>query len=186
MGTSVSQGSPNTNAWRAVAAAYKEPTIDPGRLAKLVWRAAGTDAQSDLGNLLAEPVIAQCFMATLNATTPNQTATAVTRLVARTENPTFATEIAKRAVLLSTVMKDKGLSFSEYLFAEATNYLVSRDISPIIGLSSRLQTVQDAARLKDDMMNQVVAVVRSVGQPEVHQPSDWNGFVKHVVARLRA
>ena len=55
MGTSVSQASPSTTNWLAVALAYVHDAIPVDRLVQELWRAAQSEPAADWGALLSEP-----------------------------------------------------------------------------------------------------------------------------------
>ncbi len=187
MGTSVSQGSPgNSNAWRALVAAYQNAQFGTQRLVQMVWRAASTDHTSDIAVQLAQPAVGSCLMIAVAATTAAQAASSAAREIARQRASNLGTEVARRAAVQCFATEDRASGFAQSLFAEASNYLVSRDISALVGKSGRLTSAGDAIELKDRIIEAVRTIVDGAGSPPQQPgPDEWGHYVQTVVRRLR-
>lgn len=186
MGTSISQGSPPRNSWRAVSTAYQNESFGPNLLTALVWRASGTDPQNDMATLLAQGTVTECLGIALRSPDAATAASQAAREIARQRASSLGTDIARRAVVECFDTGDRVRGFAESLFAEATNYLVSRDVSPLVGPTGRLRTVGDVTNLKDAIIAAVRVAVRESGDPPPPTtPEAWPRYVKRVVGRLR-
>lgn len=186
MGTSVSQGSPATVPWKMVNAAYRNDNIQPENLTKLLFRASGAEAETDLGMMLTEPIIGYCFSIATTQNIASDAVREVNRKIVSTSNNGLGVEIAKRAIIQSFYSDQRDMGFVEALFSEVTNYLVSRDLSPLIGTSNRLKTVSDAIVLKDKIGARVQEIVRNQGNPPRGEDnSQWQTYVLGILEELR-
>lgn len=185
MGTSTSQRSPSTTNWRAVDAAYQNSEVSIQRTVQEIWRASANDDMG-LANSLGNKIVAQCVEIVQNAQSPAEAAQQVRRLVALSGSASLVADIAQRAAVLSFGDKNRVENFVRSVFAEASNYLISRDLPGFVGISGRLKTVQDATSFKSSLLAEVTSHVTAVPRP-VENLSDhqaWNGFVENVVRRL--
>src|SRR5262249_52873149 len=128
MGTSVNQGSPRTLNWSMVHAGYRNADVPISRVAGEVWRAALNQSVGNIVQLLAQPIVARLGELAVKAESPvnltRQTMYAVTELKASS----LATDIARRAAIQCLSAQDRATAYAERVFAEATSYLVSRDL----------------------------------------------------------
>jgi len=182
MGTSMNQRSPRTTNWRAVETAYQTPDITVQRTVQEIWRASANDDKG-LANNLGTPIIAQCIDVVRNAQSANDAVQQVNRLIAISGQASLAADIAQRAAVLSFGEDDKTRSFVRSVFAEASNYLISRDIPGYVGVGGKLNTVQDATSLKISIMREVASKVDSVpfSSRNISKPKTWNAFVNNIV-----
>jgi hypothetical protein len=93
---------------------------------------------------------------------------------------TFAVDIAKRAVVQSFQSDDRSAAFGVAVFAETTNYLLSRDLGGLIGSSTRCPTTSDSIRFKSMVLNTVVDDIREFSS----STSDWQSYVGRTVDHL--
>jgi hypothetical protein len=188
MGTSISQRSPSTPGWRAVATAYNSDVIPVERVAREIWRAATTQPTGNLALDLGAPLIAQCFSITINAASREDAINTVSREIALSGQASLAADIAQRAVTRSfRDGEDRALSFVQALFGEASNYLVSRDLPGYVGMGDRVRTVSEAMAFKSQVQEQIVDIVRSVPPSAqiVERPlAMWENYVNSVVNQL--
>ena len=184
MGTSISQRSPNTNNWRAVAAIYRSEEIPVERAVQEVWRAATNQPLGDLKSALAAPIIAQCLGITLEAKSPSEAYHTISKMVALKGLSTLATDLAKRAAVNSfSKPGNRRLNFAESLFSEAINYLVSRDLPGYVGVGDRISNVSDIIKFKKSVRQQVEITVNKYNVPvSVEKEYDsWKTYVGNVI-----
>lgn len=184
MGTSVNQRSPSTPNWRLVQDAYDDPKIAIDQALREVWRAASNPNEVNLTSLLTEPVVASFADVAARSASPAQAFEEMTRVISDSKVSSLATDIAKRAVIQSAGRENPAQVYTERLFAEATNYLVSRDLPGHVTPGSRLQNVGDARRFTQQIMETAVDAVRRTGTPRSLM-DDWSGFVNSVVSTIR-
>ena len=187
MGTSTNQRSPRTPNWKAVEVAYTHPDISIQRTAQEVWRAAANEVDGGLVSGLRSPIVAQCLEVVQTSRSSIEAAQKVRRLLALSGQASLAGEIAQRAVIIAHEIKgDRTNSFVRSLFSEASNYLVSRDLPGLVGLSARVRTVQNATALKSSIVNEVSSNVDAVPKPtgKLSNPKTWQKFVNIVVDHL--
>jgi hypothetical protein len=187
MGTSINQRSPVTPNWNAVTAAYNSSTISIPRIVQELWRAATHQPTGNLAADLGAPIIAQCLAIALSTPSRQEALQRASREVALSGQASLAADIAQRAVAQSfRPGEDRAGAFVQSLFAEAGNYLVSRDLPGYVGVSERLHTVSDAIGFKNEIRQQIIDTVRTVPTPAslATQPSAWEEHVANVVTRL--
>jgi hypothetical protein len=186
MGTSTSQPSPATNAWRAVKAAYANPSISAERLSQLIWRAAMTQGDGDLGVQLQGLDVHDCLRATLTADSPSKAYAECSRILANSDAPSLANEFALQAAVVSFREESRAAGFALHLFSKATEYLASRDLPSLLQTEGRLTNAREVAALKSEIDATVRAHVESVKLPS--KPTDkrqWRAFTEQVLSRLR-
>lgn len=184
MGTSLSQGSPGTTNWNAVAATYRSEAVPVDRVVQEVWRAAQSEIETDWQALLGAPIIATCLDIAVRSETPSQALTVASREIARARESSLATEVAKRAIVQSFAGEDRPLRFVQALFAEASNYLVSRDLPAYVGSAGRNRTIEDAIHFKDLVRQRVMDVVGTDVPPGDPTIQRWPEFVMTTARRL--
>jgi hypothetical protein len=187
VGTSTSQRSPRTTPWQAVALTYRDDAFPVEQVAQQLWRAAQSDPDADWGQLLASPIVPACLDIALASNSSSAALRQATFEIVRSRQASIAADIAKRAVVRSFAEPgDRAAAFAAALFGEASNYLVSRDLSGFIGADARNRTVGEAAAFRDAVRSRVEAVVRSTPLPaDASRTNRWGAFVDAVVGRLR-
>lgn len=187
MGTSVNQRSPSTPNWNAALTAYETESIPIERAVQEIWRAATNQPEGNLAVDLGAPIIAECLRITEGANSREQALRDVRRTVALSGQTSLAADIAQRAVTQSfTKLQDRTTAFVESLFAEAGNYLVSRDLPGYIGRDQRTKTVSEAIGLKSAVQAETVKVIRETPRPPglLSSPQPWRTFVNDAITRL--
>lgn len=187
MGTSVSQASPQTSNWRVVAATYTSDAIPIDRVVQEIWRAATNQPVGNLAIDLGTPIVAQCLNIAQHATSREEAVRDARRSVAFSGQASLAADIAQRAVVQCfESIGDQAAAFTQSLFAEAGNYLVSRDLSGYVGVGGRAQTVSEAIALKNSLREQIVRTVSSVPLPSdvAREASIWRRYVEEVIIHL--
>jgi len=184
MGTSTSHPSPRTTSWRAVSAAYRSQTQNAERIARLIWRASHLAGGLGLEKQLAKPIIARCLELSLTSESPEVGARAVSKEIAVTGQTGIGAELARRALGQSYHFDDRKKGFAKSLIAEATNFLISRDLPMMLGKSDRLRSVSDITFLKAEILTHVRSIVEQVS-PIPIAPNNWQEFIAKVCRRLR-
>lgn len=187
MGTSVNQRSPSTPNWNAALLAYETDVIPIERAVQEIWRAATNQPEGNLGVDLGTPVIAECLRIAERSTSREQAVLEARRAIALSGQTSLAADIAQRAVVQTFAKpQDRTSAFTESLFAEAGNYLVSRDLPGHIGPKGRANTISQAIGLKNAVQERIAAVVSETPRPTGLSSSSalWRTFVNNVVTRL--
>jgi len=187
MGTSVSHPSPRTPGWNAVAASYSTEAIAVQRVAQELWRAAASQPEASLTADLGHPLVSKLGEIAISVNDRMEAVQAGRRLVAAAGETSLAIDIAHRALSLSfTKAGDRSQSFAQALFAQAANYLVSRDLAGFVGRTGRIHNVSEAIALKAALADLAAATVRTVplSSSVFRDASSWRAYVHAVVARL--
>ncbi len=188
MGTSISQSSPRTPNWHAVATAFTNETIPIERTVQELWRAATNQPIGDLTKDLGAPIVAECLNIAQNATSREQALNEARRTIALSQQTSLATDIAQRAIVHSfSDVQNRISAFTKSLFSQAGDYLVSRDISGYVGTSDRTRTVSDTFSLKNSIRNEIATKVSNVPIPRdvSASPTNWKSYIQTVVNTLK-
>lgn len=187
MGTSVNQRSPSTPNWDAALTAYETDVIPLDRVVQEIWRAATNQSEGNLGVDLGAPIVAECLRIVQSAVSREQAVQEARRTIALSGQASLAADIAQRAVTQTFAKpQDRTATFTESLFAEAGNYLVSRDLPGFVGPEGRARSISQAIRFKSAIQERIVAVVSETPHPKglSSSPDLWRTFVNDVVTRL--
>jgi hypothetical protein len=185
MGTSVNQPSPPTDNWRLVQDIYTDPTIGVEAALGQIWRAASNPTEMNLAALIADPVIGSFARLAESASSPAQAYDEATRFVSDNKVASLASDLATRAVLQCAGRPDAPAHYRERLFAEATNYLVSRDLPGYVSPGSKLANVADARRFVQDITSAATAAVRNTPPPATADRAEWPRYVARVIRAMR-
>jgi hypothetical protein len=185
MGTSVNQASPRTRNWEAAQSTYKSDAFPVERVLQEVWRAATNQPEGDLAAQLAAPIVSRLRDIALQGATPVEVATAVNREIAQSRQASLGVEIARRAAVQCLGAENRAQAFNERVFAEASNYLVSRDLPGFVGANFRNQTVADSHQFKQSVLDAAARTAREVSAPRAATPDAWRRYAAAVVDRLR-
>jgi hypothetical protein len=184
VGTSVNQASPNTLSWAAAQAGYRDAEVPIFRVASEVWRAALNQESGNIAQQLAQPIIARLGNLAVDARSAADASRETAFAIAQSKESSLATDIARRAAVQCVSASDRFAMYSERVFAEATAYLVSRDLPGFVG-SGRAKTVADSMELKSALMSHVADVARGVERPVSPDARSWAKYVNAVVQQLR-
>jgi hypothetical protein len=188
MGTSVSQPSPQTPNWNAVATTYINDTVPVDRVVDEIWRAATNQPIGNLSEDLGSPTIAECLKIAQTATSREQALHDARRAIVRSRQPSLATEIAQRAIVESFAStEERTVAFTQALFSQAGNYLVSRDLPGYVGLSERTRTVSDTITLKNEIRSEIASRVARIPitREIADNPVQWRNYVETATGILR-
>ncbi len=185
MGTSVSHPSPKTRNWAAAQATYKSNDFPVKRVLREIWRAATNQTEGNLSEQLSAPIISRLREIAVKGETPVEVASAVNREIALSRQNSLGVEIARRAALQCLTAENRSQAFNERVFAEASNYLVSRDLSGFVGSEFRNKTVLDSFRFKQSITNAAVQSVKVIDAPTVGTgEGQWREYTSEVIKRL--
>jgi hypothetical protein len=184
VGTSVNQRSaPSTN-WAAAQAGYRSE-VSVERVVQEIWRAATNQREGDLSRLLAQPIVARLGQIALEGKKPADVGLAASREIARSKAASLAADIAQRAAVQCLTSENRAQAYGERLFAEACNYLLSRDLPGYVGGRNRNQTVGDLIAFKASVLRSTAQVVNALGSPDFSSEKNWRGYVDNVIDRLK-
>jgi hypothetical protein len=184
MGTSTSHPSPQTRAWRAVSASYRNKAQDAPAIAKIIWRASRLSGDLGMERLLAAPIVATCLNIAATSTTREIAAKRASRQIALSGQTGIGAELARRALVQSYAFEDRTEGFAKCIISEATNYFISRDLPSLLGSSTRFTSISDVASLKSEILQHVRGVVGE-SSPIPADARELHGFVAKVGQRLR-
>ncbi len=187
MGTSVSQSSPSTPNWQATQATYYSPEIPIERTVRELWRAADSQVDENLARDLQAPLIAECLRVTLASPTRTDAVRNVARTVASSDQSSLAAEIARRAAARSFAGGgSSAVAFAKAVFADAGDYLASRDLPGFVGISEKIPKVSDLVALKARIRERIGDVVEDVELPEDGSLVEgWSDYAGRVVDTLK-
>ena len=184
MGTSVNQSSPRTVNWAAAQAGYRG-NVPVDRVVQEIWRAVTNQPEGNLARLLADPIVARLGQIAREGESAVQVAVATNRELAQSKQASLATAIAQRAATQCVGSEDRVQSYGERVFAEACNYLLSRDLPGFIGKSYRNATVVDALEFKASVLRATISAAQGAGKADVRSAASWRSYVQTVVNRLQ-
>lgn len=184
MGTSVNQASAKSPNWDAAHAGYRS-SLPVDRVVQEIWRAATNQKQGDIAKLLAQPIVARVGQIAVDASSPLEASTAVRREISRSKEASLAADIAHRAAVQCVTSENRVQAYGERLFAEACNYLLSRDLPGFVGGAHRNQTVGDTLAFKMSVLDSTVRVVQERGRPDFSTNEKWRTYVEGVVDGLK-
>lgn len=187
MGTSVNQRSPSTPNWQAAITSYLHPDIPVNRVMNEIWRAVANQPEGNLLDQLSLPIVAECLRIVETSNTRAEAVYAARRFVASSGQASLAADLAQRAIAQSFVSEaDRASAYSQALFSEAGNYLVSRDLPGFVGGIGRVANISEAISFKEMIKREITKSVRSVPLPRdvSRQPAKWNQYVDEVVNQL--
>jgi hypothetical protein len=187
VGTSVSQSSPSTPIWQAAQTTYYSPEIPIERTVKELWRAADSEADENLARDLQAPIVAECLRITLASSTRTEAVRNVARMVASSDESSLAAEIARRAAARSfSGAGSSAGAFAKAVFADAGDYLASRDLPGFVGINEKLLKVSDLMSLKKDIRDHIAEMVEDVELPEeANIVEGWSEYAGRVINTLK-
>lgn len=185
MGTSVNQRSPDTDNWRVVQDIYIDPALKAADALKILWRAASNTNEPNLYGLLSRPEIAGLAELLDRDYGPAEAASATRAELATTKVSSLATDIAARAIVQCAGKEAAKALYVERLFAEATSYLVARDLPGYVGRSEKLPTVVSAKEFIAEMRELAADAARETVFPEELNRQNWPNYVRSVVTNIR-
>lgn len=184
MGTSTSQASRSSTTWATVRASYTSDAVPIGQVVTQVWRAAQIDAEVSWRELLTSPILTTCLELAVRNNSAVEASRAAARAIALGSSASLAAEVAQRAIIQSFSSDSRAQAYTEAVFAEATNYLVSRDLSGLVGELSRCRTVVDSVAFKDAVRRSVEQIVQARGVPLDDLRDSWSSYVDSVLGDL--
>ena len=184
MGTSVNHASPKTLNWKAAHVGYRNAEVSVQRITSEIWRAATNQPHGDLATLLSAPIVAKLGQLASRAHDALDVSRSSSIEIVRTKSSSLAAEIARRAAVQATASPDRIGAYQRRLFAEATAYLVARDLPGFVG-NKRLRDIAESVNFKVEVANHVASIVEDIGAPRSLRPAAWKRHVEHVVSALQ-
>ena len=99
----------------------------------------------------------------------------------------LAAEIARRAAARSfSGVGSSASAFAKAVFADAGDYLASRDLPGFVGINEKIPKVSDLMALKKGIRDRIAEVVEDVEMPEDANVADgWTDYAGRVVETLK-
>lgn len=185
MGTSVNQRSPDTSPWVLAQDVYTDSNLPIDAALREVWRAASNETETNLTSFLAQPELRAFADLAARVATPSEAFQETSRFIADQKIASLSADIARRAVIQSAGAENPRQYFVERLFAEATNYLVSRDLPGHIRPGGKIQNVSDARQFTQAMMDTAADAVRQTPAPQTFEGNGWPSYVRSIVQTIR-
>jgi hypothetical protein len=185
VGTSVNQRSPDTPPWILAQDAYTDASMPVNQALREVWRAASNETETNLMSFLVQPELTAFADLAARISTPSEAFQETSRFISDQKVASLVADIARRAVIQSAGVENPRQQFLQRLFAEATNYLVSRDLPGHIRPGGKIETVSDARRFTQAMMDTTADAVRRTPEPPVIARDTWPTYVRSVVQTIR-
>jgi hypothetical protein len=167
-----------------VQATYEDQSFPIERVLQEIWRAA-SDQEANFSAMLAEPIVSRLRDIALKAQSPVEAAAKAGRAIAESKQTSLVADIALRAAVQATSSTNRAQTYSERVFAEASNYLISRDLPGFVGKVGRNSTVADSSQFKASVLQAASEAVRQVGVPSASTPKAWQKHTVAVLNRLR-
>ena len=184
MGTSVNQRSLDTLNWRMVQRTYEDPNVPISRVLQEIWRAAVNQESGDIAAQLAQPSIGQFAVIAERASSPAEAMREAGRFITEAKVGSLAAEIAKRAAVQSAGKPNARHQFMQRLFAEATNYLVARDLPGHIGAAGRIDSASNASEFRRQLSVLTAQTIESAPRPTSLDDSVWSEYVNSMVTTI--
>lgn len=187
MGTSVNQRSPDTPSWKIVQRAYEDPTITPERNLQEIWRAATNQQGNDLGRQLSGDIVRDLAQVAVTAGSAAEAGQIATHLIADSKGASLGADLARRAAMQAAGREFAGDFFLQRLFAEATAYLVSRDLPGHISEGKRLPTVSAAREYRQQLTLMAASVAQAAPRVDLGAVTSrgWSDYVANVLTLLK-
>jgi hypothetical protein len=131
--------------------------------------------------------MAECLRITLASSTRTEAVRNVTRAVASSDQSSLAAEIARRAAARSfSESGSSAVAFAKAVFADAGDYLASRDLPGFVGISEKVSRVSDLMALKASIRERITEVVEDVELPEgANVVEGWSDYAARIVDNLK-
>ncbi len=185
MGTSRNDPSPRIPPWEPVRGILGRQDIEPERQALEVWRAAIAERGLALTTELSDAAVLYACSLASTGLRPGDALAAFNSTATELHAAGFGVELAKRALGRVRAADGDRVAFASELFAEATNYYVSRDLCSFVGKAGRLSSVAGLHLLKATLCEITRKKVLAVGVPPLGR-SAWRSYVKRVLGALTA
>jgi len=152
-----------------------------------MWRAADSQPDESLPSDLSAAIVAECLRIAMTAPSKAEAVQQATEAVAFSDGASLAADLAQMAVAKNfSAPGSRPVAFTKAIFAEAGDYLVSRDLPGLVGASERIANVDEAIHFKDSIRERIAKVVEDVELPEdIEVPAKWSEYVERVVGRLQ-
>ena len=181
MGTSTSQPSPSLPPWRPAKAYLGRPDVTPEQQCAELWKAAFGERGKELTAELSSPVLARAWKLAGEVESPAAAVRSFDEIAAASYEASLALDMGRRALARVTATDKGSAGFAEELFAEATSYYASRDLSSYVGASGRVSSSSASIELKGQLRD----VARTAVRDSAAESTDWGVLVRQVLSSLR-
>jgi hypothetical protein len=152
------------------------------RFVSEVWRACQREDER-IPSLLESNLLFECYRVVRRSTESHDAFREVSRLIAGSGESSIVSELARRAVVTAFSAPVPEVAWRIGLFAEVSNYLVSRDLPGFVGSRFRNRSVEEAIHFKD------AAIERSRARASVvidvpASRDEWRRYVRRVLRSL--
>lgn len=183
MGTSKNVGSPDKPPWKFALAVLGRLDVPAPQQNREIWLSVRAERGPEIIDDFSHPALATACRIASKSSDVRTSLRAYEEHLASQDKSGFAVEIAKRALARAVHSQQGAEGFARELFAEATSYYASRDLSSFVGNKNRVNTTSAAIALKASLMENTRAIVKSAGTPAV-DPEGWAAYVGGIFRRL--
>lgn len=183
MGTSISQHSPTTTNWAPVRAVYENKSIPEKRIISEIWRASENE-KSPMSDNLKNQAIYDCYNAVNSSGSFQEALQKFNAVITENKSNSLVAEFAKRAIPVAYQSPNAIRNWTGQLFAEVTNYVVSRDTSGFVGAKYRNKSVQELINFKRTISKTVSALIVKEKR-SIKTLKDWKSFVDKSITKLK-
>jgi hypothetical protein len=184
MGTSKNVRSPDIPPWKPFIAVIGRKDVTVERQAQELWRAAHAERGERLVSEFSQSSIAAACALASRETNVTSALREFDSSVQRERRTGFAIEVARRALARAVAAKEGATGFAANLFADASAYYASRDLSSYVGAESRVDNTSSSIAVKDHIRQLTKQKVAAAGTPKTDR-AGWTDFVSSVLKSLR-
>ena len=184
MGTSRNDRSPETPKWKPVLAVIGNINVEAQRQNLEIWRAAFAESGELLRRSLGSPLLVQACRVVSQRLEVGNAIAAFDAAARETPEPSFISDLTRRAFIRSAARKDSVDEFIGETFSEIVTYYASRDLPSYIGAGGRISDVAASVNLKKTLQDTTKEKVASVGRPHLDSRS-WRRYVARVLVELQ-
>ncbi len=186
MGTSINQHSPRNPRWKPLHTTYENDKIPEENVLKELWRAADNPTEAvRWSNEMKSDIIYSCYEIINSSDNFQEALSKFNNEVFSTKTNSIAAELAKRAIPNAYQSSNPSAEWTNKIFSEITNYIISRDISGFVGEKFRNKTVKDLDAFKQRLNSNLNEILR-MQKKGIKTRKDWNGFVDDTIKKLKS
>lgn len=183
MGTSSNHRSRAIPPWLPARAILGRPDVTTEAQSREIWRAALGDERALLRERLSGQVMQYAREIAKGASTPAGAASNFDTFLLSNSSASLFDSIARRALVRAVANATGANGFGGELFAETAAYLASRDLPSYVGATGRVETVNQAIKIKVELQQRARLAATSASL-QTTSPSKWPEYVARVLAML--
>jgi hypothetical protein len=185
VGTSASQPSPaSSNNWRLARALLGKVGVTPEQQSAELWRAATADREPQLLASLGSPILAEAALLAGSASSAIDALRAFDTGLESKKAADVVFDMGRRALVRAVAARVGTGGFAAELFAEVAGYYVARDLAGTVGSPGYVDTIGEAATLKQRICDVARSASRLGGEPAANTDS-WRSYVARVLKVLQ-